>query len=167
MPEMLVAQVIGPRRLLQLGVGDLAHQLLLSERGTESRSASPALSAGPDIVFLQPLLGPAIDGVDPHLSGDGGVCASNETSMRHLVCMFNHSFVSFQSSCHFSACQNVLRPSRQITNAYSPTVIVCPIAQLVERWTPGSESTGLRRSGARYMELLTGMARLVGAAAAS
>ena len=43
----------------------------------------------------------------------------------------------------------------------------CPVAQLVERWTPGSESPGSRRSGARYMKLLTGMARLVGAAAAS
>ena len=42
-----------------------------------------------------------------------------------------------------------------------------PVAQLVERWTPGSESPGSRRSGARYMKLLTGMARLVGATAAS
>ena len=42
-----------------------------------------------------------------------------------------------------------------------------PVAQLVERWTLGSESPGSRRSGARYMKLLTGMARLVGAAAAS
>ena len=42
-----------------------------------------------------------------------------------------------------------------------------PVAQLVERLTPGSESPGSRRSGARYMKLLTGMARLVGAAAAS
>ena len=42
-----------------------------------------------------------------------------------------------------------------------------PSPQLVERWTPGSESPGSRRSGARYMKLLTGMARLVGAAAAS
>ena len=41
------------------------------------------------------------------------------------------------------------------------------VAQLVERWTLGSESPGSRRSGARYMKLLTGMARLVGAAAAS
>ena len=44
---------------------------------------------------------------------------------------------------------------------------VRPVTQLVERWTPGSESPGSRRSGARYMKLLTGMARLVGAAAAS
>ena len=42
-----------------------------------------------------------------------------------------------------------------------------PVAQLVERWIPGSESPGSRRSGARYMKLLVGMARLVGAAAAS
>ena len=42
-----------------------------------------------------------------------------------------------------------------------------PVAQLVERWTPGKGSPGSRRSGARYMKLLTGMARLVGAAAAS
>ena len=35
------------------------------------------------------------------------------------------------------------------------------------RWTPASESPGSRRSGARYMKLLTGMARLVGAAAVS
>ena len=46
-------------------------------------------------------------------------------------------------------------------------VLSRPVAQLVERWTPGSESPGSRRSGARYMKLLTGMARLVGAAAAS
>ena len=44
---------------------------------------------------------------------------------------------------------------------------VAPVAQLVERWTLGSESPGSRRSGARYIKLLTGMARLVGAAAAS
>ena len=42
-----------------------------------------------------------------------------------------------------------------------------PVAQFLERWTPGSESPGLGRSGARYMKLLTGMARLVGATAAS
>ena len=42
-----------------------------------------------------------------------------------------------------------------------------PVAQLVERWTPGGESPGSRRSGARYIKLLIGMARLVGAAAAS
>ena len=42
-----------------------------------------------------------------------------------------------------------------------------PVPQLVERWTPGSESPGSRRSGARYLKLLTRMARLVGAAAAS
>ena len=36
--------------------------------------------------------------------------------------------------------------------------ITCPVAQLVERWTPGSVSPGPRRSGARYMKLLTGMA---------
>ena len=42
-----------------------------------------------------------------------------------------------------------------------------PVAQLVERWTPGSESPGSRRSGARYIKLLTGMARLVRAAVAS
>ena len=42
-----------------------------------------------------------------------------------------------------------------------------PVAQLVERCTPGGESPGSRRSGARYMKLLTGMARLVGAAEAS
>ena len=48
-----------------------------------------------------------------------------------------------------------------------PNQILRPVAQLVERWTPGSESPGSRRSGARYIKLLTGMARLVGAAAAS
>ena len=45
-----------------------------------------------------------------------------------------------------------------------------PVAQLVElaeRWTTGSESPGSRHSGARYMEHLTGMAPLVGVAAAS
>ena len=45
--------------------------------------------------------------------------------------------------------------------------VACPVAQLVQRWTPGSESLGSRRSGAQYMKLLTGMAWLVGAAAAS
>ena len=42
-----------------------------------------------------------------------------------------------------------------------------PVAQLAERWTPGGESPGSRRFGARYMKLLMVMARLVGAAAAS
>ena len=54
-----------------------------------------------------------------------------------------------------------------VTQMYFRIEIQAPIAQLVESWTPGSESPGSRRSGARYMKLLTGMARLVGAAAAS
>ena len=53
------------------------------------------------------------------------------------------------------------------TNSSLIYQIARPVAQLVERWTPGSESPGSRRSGARYMKLLTGMARLVGATAAS
>ena len=35
------------------------------------------------------------------------------------------------------------------------SVLALHVAQLVERWTPGSESAGSRRSGARYMKLLT------------
>ena len=37
-------------------------------------------------------------------------------------------------------------------------VSVRPVAQLVERRTPGGESPGSRRFGARYIVLLTGMA---------
>ena len=41
-----------------------------------------------------------------------------------------------------------------------------PVAQLVVRWSPGGESPGSRRSDARYMKLLAGIAQLMGAAAA-
>ena len=52
---------------------------------------------------------------------------------------------------------------------FSQSSVARPVAQLVERWTPGSESPGSRCSGARYMNLLTGIARfrLVGKVAAS
>ena len=54
--------------------------------------------------------------------------------------------------------------TQRIRRSFSKTTEPVP---LVERWTPGGESPGSRRFGARYMKLLTGMARLVGAAAAS
>ena len=38
-------------------------------------------------------------------------------------------------------------------------LLYAPIAQFVEFWIPGSDSPGSKRSGARYMILLTGMVR--------
>ena len=56
---------------------------------------------------------------------------------------------------------------KELSN-YRTTNCARPIAQLVERWTPGSASPSSRRSGARYMKILTGMASgWMGAAAVS
>ena len=41
----------------------------------------------------------------------------------------------------------------------SPSGSARPIAQLVERWAPGSDSPGLRCSSAHYVILLAGMVR--------
>ena len=56
-----------------------------------------------------------------------------------------------------TAVPNVKRLAKMQHVVQYAEYFVRPVAQLVERWTPGSESPGSRRSGARYMRLLTGM----------
>ena len=40
-----------------------------------------------------------------------------------------------------------MHPKLYVLSSY---VKACPVAQLVESWTPGSENPGLRRSGTLY-----------------
>ena len=109
--------------------------------------------------------------VKPHPDGGGGCLSTSGVSSivltwRHVVLWFLHILrnLLFTLERHYPVIWLVTSlwhgPSFDLFRWTSP------VAQLVERWTPGGESPGFSRSGARYMNLLTRMAQLVGAAAA-